>query len=80
MRLGKFRRTNDGRKVAGMEVGETSNSNLDAIMCYSMESYQYVVAKTELQVALQPGKSRGPSPELNLNYLKLATLIFFFIL
>ncbi|KAL0296972.1 UNVERIFIED_CONTAM: RING-H2 finger protein ATL46 [Sesamum radiatum] len=36
------------------EVGETSNSNLDARRCYSMGSFQYVVADSDLQVALCP--------------------------
>lgn len=57
IRLGKFRSSNDGGGGAGgggVERGEeeTSSSNLDARRCYSMGSYQYVVADSELQVAL----------------------------
>lgn len=59
VRLGKFRSTNvvEGRGD-NKEVGETSNSNLDARRCYSMGSFQYVVGDSELQVAFCPS-SRG---------------------
>ncbi|KAI3452762.1 hypothetical protein Pfo_009425 [Paulownia fortunei] len=53
VRLGKFRSTNNGANEES-EVGETSNSNLDARRCYSMGSFQYVVADSDLQVALRP--------------------------
>ncbi|KAK4399735.1 RING-H2 finger protein ATL46 [Sesamum angolense] len=53
VRLGKFRSTNNGANQES-EVGETSNSNLDARRCYSMGSFQYVVADSDLQVALCP--------------------------
>lgn len=46
VRLGKFRATN--------VVGETSNSNFDAIRCYSMGSYEYVVGNSDLRVAFVP--------------------------
>lgn len=50
VRLGKFRRLNDGAAVeAG---GETSSSNLDARRCYSMGSYQYVLGNSDLRVSL----------------------------
>ncbi|KDO66250.1 hypothetical protein CISIN_1g039247mg [Citrus sinensis] len=50
VRLGKFRRLNDGLAVeAG---GETSSSNLDARRCYSMGSYQYVLGNSDLRVSL----------------------------
>ncbi|KAK1359532.1 RING-H2 finger protein ATL46 [Heracleum sosnowskyi] len=49
VRLGKFRKLKDGSDDAG---GETSSSNLDARRCFSMGSYQYVVADTSLEVAL----------------------------
>lgn len=66
VRLGKFRSTttNDGGDE-GVEraAGETSSSNLDARRCYSMGSYQYVVADLELQVALKP-KRAGDSMRL----------------
>ncbi|KAH7577386.1 hypothetical protein JRO89_XS01G0243100 [Xanthoceras sorbifolium] len=49
VRLGKFRRLNDGAGEAG---GETSSSTLDARRCYSMGSYQYVLDNSDLRVAL----------------------------
>uniref|UniRef100_A0A5B7A7L1 RING-type E3 ubiquitin transferase n=1 Tax=Davidia involucrata TaxID=16924 RepID=A0A5B7A7L1_DAVIN len=51
VRLGKFRKLNDGAKETEEEE-ETSSSNLDARRCYSMGSYQYVVGDTDLRVAL----------------------------
>jgi hypothetical protein len=67
IRLGKFRSSNDGGGGGGggggveveREVEETSSSNLDARRCYSMGSYQYVVADSELQVALCPNGIGG---------------------
>ncbi|KAJ4711142.1 RING-H2 finger protein [Melia azedarach] len=62
VRLGKFRSSNDGGGGGGGGIeggGETSCSSLDARRCYSMGSYQYVVADSELQVALRP--TRGGS-------------------
>lgn len=77
VRLGKFRSLNDG--VEGgeggggerveREKGETSSSNLDARRCYSMGSYQYVVADSELQVALQ--HKRGGAGGGNGNSMRL---------
>ncbi|KAG8383156.1 hypothetical protein BUALT_Bualt05G0155300 [Buddleja alternifolia] len=49
VRLGKFK---NGGNLESEEVGESSNSNLDSRRCYSMGSFQYVVADEELQVAL----------------------------
>ncbi|XVF14131.1 hypothetical protein REPUB_Repub09cG0030900 [Reevesia pubescens] len=49
VRIGKFRRLNDGPGEAG---GETSSSNLDARRCFSMGSYQYVLGDSDLRVAL----------------------------
>lgn len=50
VRLGKFRKVNEGSgEAAG---GETSSSNLDARRCYSMGSFQYVVGESKLRVAL----------------------------
>ncbi|THU70333.1 hypothetical protein C4D60_Mb08t23890 [Musa balbisiana] len=65
VRLGKFRNLGNGN-VGGdcdednsiaigsvrREVGETSSSSLTARRCFSMGSYQYVVADAQLQVAL----------------------------
>ncbi|KAK4423813.1 RING-H2 finger protein ATL46 [Sesamum alatum] len=56
VRLGKFRSTNINCANQESEVGETSNSNLGARRCYSMGSFQYVVADMELQVALCPSR------------------------
>ncbi|KAK6913144.1 Zinc finger, RING-type [Dillenia turbinata] len=50
VRLGKFRKLNDGGVEAG--GGETSSSKLDARRCYSMGSYQYVVGDSDLRVTL----------------------------
>ncbi|CAK9316618.1 unnamed protein product [Citrullus colocynthis] len=54
IRLGKFRNLNNGG-LRGLEKGEgeTSSSSLSARRCYSMGSYQYIVADSELQVALR---------------------------
>ncbi|URE10335.1 RING-H2 finger protein [Musa troglodytarum] len=41
------------------EVGETSSSNLDARRCFSMGSYQYVVADSNLQVTLSGSARNG---------------------
>ncbi|XVF84924.1 hypothetical protein PTKIN_Ptkin17bG0078100 [Pterospermum kingtungense] len=56
VRLGKFRCLNDGRggEAVLRGEGETSSSNLNARRCYSLGSYQYVVADSEFQVALFP--------------------------
>ncbi|MBA0755710.1 hypothetical protein Gogos_000044 [Gossypium gossypioides] len=73
VRLGKFRSSNDGSggEVGGGEgvlrEGETSSSNLDARRCYSMGSFQYVVAD-ELQVALCP--SRGGNGTASMKLVK----------
>ncbi|KAF8081024.1 hypothetical protein N665_0909s0011 [Sinapis alba] len=55
VRLGKFRSSN----INGSEGGETSecvsvNSSLDNRRCFSMGSYQYIVAESDLVVALCP--------------------------
>lgn len=55
VRLGKFRSSNNGPGVERSE-GEcsstTTTSVLDVRRCYSMGSFQYVVADSDLQVAL----------------------------
>ncbi|XP_071703093.1 RING-H2 finger protein ATL46-like [Rutidosis leptorrhynchoides] len=61
VRLGKFRATNNGVKKEEKEVGETSNSNLDARRCFSMGSYEYVVANSELQVTFCPNNKGNSS-------------------
>ncbi|KAK3041761.1 hypothetical protein RJ639_000277 [Escallonia herrerae] len=58
VRLGKFRSTHVGG-TGERQVGETSNSNLDARRCYSMGSFQYVVANSDLQVELCPNKGNS---------------------
>ncbi|CAA7036077.1 unnamed protein product [Microthlaspi erraticum] len=64
VRLGKFRSTNVNNNggeggEGGEGGGETSgcvsvNSNLDNRRCFSMGSYQYIVAESDLVVALCP--------------------------
>ncbi|RDX89024.1 RING-H2 finger protein ATL46, partial [Mucuna pruriens] len=56
VRLGKFRSTNN--EVERSE-GESSSGNLDVRRCYSMGSFQYVVADSDLRVALGPGRGDG---------------------
>ncbi|XP_038893199.1 RING-H2 finger protein ATL46-like [Benincasa hispida] len=60
IRLGKFRNLNNGG-LRGLEKeeGETSSSSLSARRCYSMGSYQYIVADSELQVALRTSNRNG---------------------
>ncbi|TKY69841.1 RING-H2 finger protein ATL46 [Spatholobus suberectus] len=62
VRLGKFRSTaNNGDGVERGE-GESSSGNLDVRRCYSMGSFQYVVADSDLRVALgQSGGDGGSS-------------------
>ncbi|KAK6928322.1 Zinc finger, RING-type [Dillenia turbinata] len=62
VRLGKFRKLNDGGMEAG--GGETSSSNLDARRCYSMGSYQYVVDDSDLRVALGQYRNGGADVRL----------------
>ncbi|XP_016467936.1 RING-H2 finger protein ATL46-like [Nicotiana tabacum] len=60
VRLGKFKNTNNGiLEIGKREMGETSNSNLDSRRCFSMGSFQYVVADSELQVALCPNSAKN---------------------
>ncbi|KAL3501217.1 hypothetical protein ACH5RR_035666 [Cinchona calisaya] len=69
VRLGKFRNTNtndSGKGEEDIEVGETSNSNLDARRCFSMGSFQYVVADSELHVTLCPKGTRANGLDLRL--------------
>ncbi|CAH2033760.1 unnamed protein product [Thlaspi arvense] len=59
VRLGKFRSSNINNGGEGGGGGETSgcvsvNSNLDNRRCFSMGSYQYIVAESDLVVALCP--------------------------
>lgn len=59
VRLGKYRSGNNGGNDQESEMGESSNRNLDCRRCYSMGSFQYVVADSELQVALFPSTRGG---------------------
>ncbi|CAD6337545.1 unnamed protein product [Miscanthus lutarioriparius] len=60
VRLGKFKNLSraapgpirDGAGIVTREDGETSSSSLDARRCYSMGSYQYVLAEASLQVSV----------------------------
>lgn len=59
VRLGKFRSSNNGDVVERGEGESSSNiGHLDVRRCYSMGSFQYVLADSDLQVALHPS-SRG---------------------
>ncbi|MED6143648.1 hypothetical protein PIB30_007951 [Stylosanthes scabra] len=60
VRLGKFKSSNNGEGVVmGRGEGESSGStsNFDVRRCFSMGSFQYVVADSDLQVALCPDTS-----------------------
>ncbi|XP_074316897.1 RING-H2 finger protein ATL46-like [Silene latifolia] len=64
VRLGKFKSLNNdesettkeperGREISSSStIGSSSNRQLDARRCYSLGSYQYVLADSDLQVAL----------------------------
>ncbi|TKW20013.1 hypothetical protein SEVIR_4G057700v4 [Setaria viridis] len=60
VRLGKFTSlsraapgpVHDGAGIVTREAGETSSSSLDARRCYSMGSYQYVLAEASLQLSV----------------------------
>lgn len=56
VRLGKFRAVNGEDKL---EVGESSNGNLDGRRCYSMGSFEYVVGNSELRVTFCSIKGCG---------------------
>ncbi|KAI9121461.1 hypothetical protein K1719_008494 [Acacia pycnantha] len=63
VRLGKFRRLDmDARDNAG---GETSSSNLDARRCFSMGSYQYVLANSDLRITLNGDRKLSEGTEQN---------------
>ncbi|KAK4261286.1 hypothetical protein QN277_004308 [Acacia crassicarpa] len=70
VRLGKFRSSNTRQGVEKCE-GESSasSSNLDARRCYSMGSFQYVVADSDLRVALCP--NRGDVSSGSMRQLKV---------
>ncbi|KAG5059282.1 hypothetical protein AAZX31_01G031100 [Glycine max] len=54
VRLGNFRSTNNQDVVVERGEGESSSVNLDVRRCYSMGSFQYIVADSDLRVALGP--------------------------
>ncbi|XP_060193674.1 RING-H2 finger protein ATL46-like [Lycium barbarum] len=68
VRLGKFRKLNDGARGGGEgeEVGESSSSNLDARRCFSMGSYEYVVGDVNLKVALSNEQKTSNMNQANL--------------
>ncbi|KAJ0678452.1 putative transcription factor C2H2 family [Helianthus annuus] len=73
VRLGKFRAI-DGEKEDKQEVGQTSNgnnNNLDERRCYSMGSYEYVVANSDLQVAFCGDKGRNGNIDLRIEKDKM---------
>jgi hypothetical protein len=67
VRLGKFKSTSRAAgPVSGAaagtvarEEGDTSSSSLDARRCYSMGSYQYVLAEASLQVSVHRRHGEG---------------------
>jgi Ring finger domain len=67
IRLGKFRNVSKTEKVndagqngnACKEIGDTSSSNLDARRCFSMGSYQYILANSSLQVSCTSIRGRS---------------------
>lgn len=74
VRLGKFRSSNNGGNPSATasssnprseeaEMRGSSSSSLDARRCFSMGSYQYVVADCSLQVELSSGKKNGDGGE-----------------
>ncbi|KAJ8567001.1 hypothetical protein K7X08_019209 [Anisodus acutangulus] len=65
VRLGKFRKLNDGAGEREFE-GESSSSNLDARRCFSMGSYQYVVNDANLKVALNNERKTNNVNQANL--------------
>ncbi|XVE85028.1 hypothetical protein DITRI_Ditri17bG0059600 [Diplodiscus trichospermus] len=72
VRLGKFRSSSEEREdreeregVLSGE-GETSSCNLDSRRCYSMGSYQYVVADSDLQIDLCPSRGGNDSASMKL--------------
>ncbi|CAD6219237.1 unnamed protein product [Miscanthus lutarioriparius] len=52
----------DGAGIVTREDGETSSSSLDARRCYSMGSYQYVLAEAGLQVSVHRRHGDGHAP------------------
>ncbi|XP_061371406.1 RING-H2 finger protein ATL47-like isoform X2 [Gastrolobium bilobum] len=69
VRLGKFRSSNNGDGVERVE-GESSTSIVDVRRCYSMGSFQYVVADSDLQVALCHKKGDGVGIGSSMRQLK----------
>lgn len=68
VRLGKFKNLSSSRAAApgnahdgivSREAGETSSSSMDARRCYSMGSYQYVLAEASLQVSVHRRHADG---------------------
>ncbi|KAF8698111.1 hypothetical protein HU200_035626 [Digitaria exilis] len=71
VRLGKFKNMSmataapggfaheGGDGIAAREAGETSSSSLDDRRCYSMGSYQYVLAEASLQVSVHRRHGEG---------------------
>lgn len=73
VRLGKFKSSNT-REGIGRNEGESSSSssssNLDARRCYSMGSFQYVVADSDLRVTFRPN-IRGDGGNGSMRQLKV---------
>ncbi|WOK92055.1 hypothetical protein Cni_G00746 [Canna indica] len=66
VRLGKFKNLCSRGVDDGISEGETSSNKLDARRCFSMGSYQYVVAEANLRVALNSLRIRnGQAKEMS---------------
>ncbi|KEH19947.1 putative transcription factor C2H2 family [Medicago truncatula] len=74
VRLGKFRSSNNGEGGVERNEGECSSTTKsivdDVRRCYSMGSYQYVVADSDLVVALCPNKGEGGGNSASMRQLK----------
>nr|XP_043613351.1 RING-H2 finger protein ATL46-like isoform X2 [Erigeron canadensis] len=67
VKLGKFRAINVEKRQDKQQVGQTSNGyNLDERRCYSMGSYEYVVANSDLQVAFFQDTGRTGNSDLRI--------------
>ncbi|CAK8561641.1 unnamed protein product [Lathyrus sativus] len=72
VRLGKFRSSNNGERGVERSEGECSSESVvgDVRRCFSMGSYQYVVADSDLVVALCPKRGEGRGNSASMRQLK----------
>ena len=74
VRLGNFRSTNNQDVVVERGEGESSSVNLDVRRCYSMGSFQYIVADSDLrQHSLALDLSQLPLPVSTLDITTFLT-------